>query len=123
MAAIETFWRQCCLLEHADIADTVRRVHHHLMWMPLVRYRYFLEGKAASSPIAFVEMRWQSGPWIIPVALGGLICWFFDLGFRARCWILIPTGALSLIGMLYVGYVFVRTDIRRNRERSAKVGD
>jgi len=78
----------------------------------LTRYRSYLVAKARSAkPNYLSEVQWLSAPWVIPVALAALICWGFDLVGIATLYVTIPLGAITLAGMVYVFWIFMKYSI------------
>jgi hypothetical protein len=85
------------------------------------RYNAYLVTRASSLGTInrSAEIRVIMAPWIIPIAIGGLLCYALNLDSRARLITLAPFAMIGLGGMIYAGCVFfasgLRTDVKRLR--------
>jgi hypothetical protein len=58
------------------------------------------EGSSAFNRVSF--------PWMLPIVAAVPICYGFDLSGTDSFWVVIPTGAVSFAGIVYVAYVLMR---------------
>ena len=95
------------------------------MWATILdwrrRYRANLVAYVEScGPNWWLSVKGPLVPWIIPLLVGGVFCWAFGLNELGRALVIIPTGAISLAGMIYAGCVVMSAGIRSDRLRRAE---
>ncbi len=86
------------------------------------RYRDYLIARteALGPRTRWFEVRFVLFPWFSPAFLALAVCVLFQPGERERLLIVLPLGAIGLIGMIYAGAIFmiygIRADVRRMNE-------
>lgn len=71
------------------------------------RYRTYLARKAEEQPGGgLVERQWQTAPWFLPLLIAILVCYWFGLTGEDSLMVVMPLGAISLFGIIFVGWVF-----------------
>lgn len=90
------------------------------------KYHSYLVSRSESlSPrTRWLEVRPLLFPWCVPLIVACLVCFVLRLNDIGRLILVLPAAAVSLVGMLYAGLVFliygVRADIRRMNESKRK---
>lgn len=89
------------------------------------RYHAYLVARAENqTTIQRMFDRGVMTPWILPMAVGGGVCWLLHLGKVLGLIIFLPLALVSLIGMAYAGLVMlvwgICADVRRLRAAKAE---
>ncbi len=86
------------------------------------RYRGYLIARteALGPRTRWFDVKFILFPWFSPLFLALAICVLFRPNEQARLLIVLPLGAIALIGMTYAGAIFmiygIRADMRRMNE-------
>lgn len=78
--------------------------------------------KPRSAVERIVAMNVRTIPWVVPSALAVAICWYFSLEGVRSLWVSLPFVGVTLIGLVYVGYVYTVMGWRSDRDRARKAG-
>jgi hypothetical protein len=106
----------------------MKGVDRNLTAMPkwIAKYHAYLIARTTSMgpQDRWIEMKTYMFPWFIPLFFAIPICFFFFKDdAQGRLMVVLPLGAISIFGSIYVGSVFliygVRADMRRLNERKA----
>jgi len=70
----------------------------------LRRYRTYLRRTAINdrSRLFQFELQWQAALWLVPISLGGIICYWFGLTEIQRLIVLTPFAAITIFGWVLV---------------------
>lgn len=88
----------------------------------VTRYRDYLTRLASTEGAS--AFNGASFPWMLPIVATVPICYLFGVSGTETLWLTVPCGAVSVMGVFYVGYVFMRegpiATYRKHRKQRRK---
>lgn len=70
----------------------------------ILRYRKYLKAKIVKGEATFDV---QTLPWFSPLILAGILCFTFDIQQPVNLILVIPAGAIGVLGIAFVTLVFI----------------